>query len=230
MVWTTFHTQISRFYCHALIWQIGIMPATPELSHLNVQLHQALYHPSSIRLVQLYYGLSIVGLQLRWPALLVGGICVGLCLFFGENKQLRTVLDLEGLIEVQARMFPTLRGFARRRLTSLVAPAADAPLPADPALTVEEWRARFATAEDGSLSEVCAAEAFEQQLGPHYTTAGPSPRPPSPRCSSRPSPCTSSSAATKPWCSLAGCPRASRIAALMERPAHFAVSMFRRTS
>ncbi|KXV49940.1 hypothetical protein AD945_03080 [Gluconobacter albidus] len=178
MVWTTFHTQISRFYCHALIWQIGIMPATPELAHLNVQLHQALYHPSSIRLVQLYYGLSIVGLQLRWPALLVGGICVGLCLFFGENKQLRTVLDLEGLIEVQARMFPTLRGFARRRLTSLVAPAADAPLPADPALTVEEWRARFATAEDGSLSEVCAAEAFEQQLGPHYTTAGPRAAPP----------------------------------------------------
>jgi len=178
MVWSTFHTEISRFYCKALIWQIGILSPTPDLARLNLQLHQALHHPASIRLIQLYYGLSIVGLQLRWVAVLVGGICAGLCLFFGENKALRAVLDLEGLIAVQAKMFPTLRGFAKRRITRLVAPSTGAPLPADPALTADEWRSRFATAADGSFSEVCAQEAFERQLGPHYTTAGPGAAPP----------------------------------------------------
>ena len=178
MVWSTFHTEISRFYCEALIWQLGILSPTPELAHLNVQLHQALHHPASIRLIQLYYGLSIVGMHLRWVAVLVGGICAGLCLFFGENKALRAVLDLEGLIAVQAKMFPTLRGFAKRRITRLVAPSTGAPLPADPALTADEWRSRFATAADGSFSEVCAQEAFERQLGPHYTTAGPVATPP----------------------------------------------------
>ncbi|MBS1045817.1 hypothetical protein JK200_18265, partial [Gluconobacter cerinus] len=38
MVWSTFHTEISRFYCKALIWQIGILSPTPELAHLNIQL------------------------------------------------------------------------------------------------------------------------------------------------------------------------------------------------
>lgn len=169
ITWSTWHTQISLFVMRSLLWQIGYLSPSPALTELAVQLRHACVHPSAIRLFQLYKGISIVGLAIRWPAICLTLVCATICLFRGENRELRRVLDLEAFIEVQARMFPTLRGFAKRRLTALVPPSDHGdPRPADPALTSEEWSGRYARNPDGSFNEVGATEAFSRQIGVSY--------------------------------------------------------------
>ncbi|WP_291366568.1 hypothetical protein [Acetobacter sp. UBA5411] len=166
ITWSTWHTQISLFVMRSLLWQIGHLSPSPALNELAGQLRHACIHPSTIRLIQLYYGISIVGVAIRWPAICLTLLCALVCILRGENRELRRVLDLESFIEVQARMFPTLRGFAKRRLTALVSPGERGdPRPADPALTAEEWASRYARNEDGSFNEVGATEAFTRQIG-----------------------------------------------------------------
>ncbi|NHN89980.1 secretion/conjugation apparatus DotM-related subunit [Acetobacter conturbans] len=170
IAWSTWHAQISLFVMRSLLWQIGHLTPSPALNHLAGQLQHACRHPSTIRLIQLYYGISIVGVAIRWPAICLTLACAMVCILRGENRELRRVLNLDSFIEIQARMFPTLRGFAKRRLTALVPPSAHGdPRPADPALTSEEWVARYARNDDGSFNEVGASEAFSRQVGASFS-------------------------------------------------------------
>ncbi|NHN93160.1 secretion/conjugation apparatus DotM-related subunit [Acetobacter sicerae] len=170
MAWSMWHTEISAFYLRAMIGQISLLHTSdPDLLRLKFQLQAAQYRPDLVRAVQLYYGLAILGNAVKWPvAILIAGMG-GLCMWRAAPSRFAKALDLEGLIAVQAEMFPTLKGFVRRRLDKLVTPADGAPLPADPALTRAEWGARFAVDAQGHYSEVGALDAFTRQLGRHWS-------------------------------------------------------------
>jgi len=180
MIWVTWHAAISAWTMQAMLWQLHYLPDNPALTQFAHQLQAARSWPDAIRLVQLYNGLSILGCSVRWvavPVILIAAVIAVVC----ENRTLRTVLDLEGLIAVQARMFPALQGFAGRRLTTLVNPAEGAPLPADPALTPLEWRQRFAVDSAGRFSEAGALAGFQAQLGVWFDETGALSAPPAAR-------------------------------------------------
>ncbi|MBO1360156.1 hypothetical protein J2D73_10135 [Acetobacter sacchari] len=170
MLWTNWHAQISFWYIRALVWQIDVLHLhSPAILQLRQQLVTASWWPDRIRAVQLWYGLMILGTALRWPVAIVIAALGVTCVLRAAPGRFAKALDLEGLIDVQARMFPTLRGFADRKLTKLIAPADGAPRPADPALHAGEWRARYATDSKGGFSEAGAISAFSAQLGRHWT-------------------------------------------------------------
>ncbi|AOX18408.1 secretion/conjugation apparatus DotM-related subunit [Kozakia baliensis] len=170
VVWMTWHAQIAAFYIRVLMAQVHALHSRdPALIQLQQQLAAASVRPDLVRAIQLYYGLAIFGHALRWPAaLLIAGLGV-VCMVRAAPGRFAKALDLEGLIGAQAQMFPALRGFAQRKLTKLVAPAAGAPRPADPALNLAEWRERFATDRHKRFSESGAIAALTAQLGRHWT-------------------------------------------------------------
>lgn len=170
MVWSTWHGPIAAFYIKAMLLQLRVLNwGNPALTQLQQQLAMAANWPDHVRAVQLYYGLAIIGHAYRWPAAILIACAGGLCMWRAAPGRFSKALDLEGLIAVQARMFPTLQGFAKRRLTTLVAPAKGLPLPADPSLHASEWRARFATDRAGQFSAAGAERALAAQLGRHWT-------------------------------------------------------------
>lgn len=170
MAWGLWHTEITSFYLRTMITQINLLHTSdPDLLRLKYQLQAAQYRPEMVQAVQLYYGLAILGNALKWPiATLIAGMG-GLCMWRAAPSRFAKALDLEGLIAVQADMFPTLKGFVHRRLDKLVTPADGPPLPADPALTRAEWGSRFAVDAHGHYSEVGALDAFTRQLGRHWS-------------------------------------------------------------
>lgn len=170
MVWSNWHAEISLLYIRALVWQIDFLHLHSQpIVQLRQQLVTASWSPEHVRAIQLWYGLMILGSALRWPVAIIIAALGITCICRAAPGRFAKALDLEGLIEVQARMFPTLRGFAERRLSKLVAPAQGMPRPADPALHAHEWRARFATDRNGHFSEAGAISAFTAQLGRHWT-------------------------------------------------------------
>lgn len=170
MVWSNWHAEISLFYIRLLVWQIDFLHLhSLPIVELRKQLVAASWSPGHVRAIQLWYGLMILGGVLRWPAAIFIAALGVTCIVRAAPGRFAKALDLEGLIEVQARMFPTLRGFAERRMTKLIAPAAGMPRPADPALHAHEWRERFASDRKGKFSEAGAVSAFTAQLGRHWT-------------------------------------------------------------
>jgi len=169
MLWSLWHTEISTFYIRAMMWQVRLLHSSdPALMRFQQQLWMASYRPDLVQLKQLYFGLAILGTALRWPVVVMVAAMGIACMFRAAPGRFAKALDLEGLIAVQAEMFPALRGFRKRRLDRLVAPAVGQPLPADPALTREEWVLRFATDRGGSYSKVGAVDALTRQLGRHW--------------------------------------------------------------
>ena len=119
-VWTIWHADIARFYIECLIWQIQHLHThNPALLGLERDLYAASYRPDLVRPIQLWYGLMILGTGIRIPSVTLIALLGVVCIVRAAPGQFTKALDLEGLIEVQARMFPTLRAFAKRRLDVL---------------------------------------------------------------------------------------------------------------
>lgn len=171
MAWSLWHTQITAIYLRVMLGQINLLHTSdPDLMRLRFQLQAAQYRPDLVQAIQLYYGLAILGNALKWPVAIVIALMGGVCMWRAAPGRFAKALDLEGLIGVQAEMFPTLKGFVRRRLDRLVTPADGIPLPADPALTRAEWGTRFAVDAQGHYSETGALEALTCQLGRHWSS------------------------------------------------------------
>lgn len=120
--------------------------------------------PARVRIGQLVrLGREIGGFFLV-PAV---GLVLGLgfaCFRGAASARFKRALDLDALMREQASFFRGPAAFTGRRL-GLVSISAGAPRPADPALGVEEWVARFATSNSGGFDEASARAELVRQLG-----------------------------------------------------------------
>lgn len=108
-----------------------------------------------------------VGAFWRAPASLFLLLLAFLCARRARGR-FRRRLDLRGLMREQAGRFRTNAPFVTRTLGP-VAPADGVPRPADPALHLREWLARFGCDTDGVFSETLSRAELGRQLGPAWT-------------------------------------------------------------
>lgn len=135
--------------------------------------------PARVKFAQLVKLAREIGGFFLVPATLLVLILAALCFRGAARARFRRALDLEGLMREQAAFFRGPAAFAGRRL-GLCDMAPGEPRPADPALNVPEWVARFATARDGQFDERAAREELGRQLGPVW--GGPRQASPAARC------------------------------------------------
>jgi len=163
-LWFRYHAQIAAVVIATQHWQMQQFSLlTGRYAELD---HQVLLTPpGQVRFATLFRLCRNVGAFLRWPAVALTGVLAVLCLTRAASGQFTRNLDLDQLMRTQADVFRTISPFVGRGLT-LVAAADGVPRPADPALHVREWVARFAAFPDGSLNEDAARAELSRQLGP----------------------------------------------------------------
>ncbi len=166
-LWFRYHAQIAAAVMAAQHWQmLQFSMLTDRYDPLD---HQVLLTPpGQVQFATLFRLCRNVGSFLRWPAVALTGALALLCLTRAPSARFTRNLDLDQLMRTQADVFRTISPFVGRGLA--LVPAADGvPRPADPALHVREWVARFAALPDGSLNEDAARAELSRQLGPVWT-------------------------------------------------------------
>ena len=125
-------------------------------------------------LVRLYRN---IGTEFLYPAMaLVLGLAAS-CFFRAGNARFTRAFDLDKLMAEQAKTSRSTAAFVGRNLTLSGVRAGD-PRPADPALHVSEWIARYAQ-KDGHFDEASARRELVRQLGAEWkgrSTASPTAR------------------------------------------------------
>ena len=92
----------------------------------------------------------------------------GLCFLRAGNARFTRTFDLEKLMAEQAIHSRSTAAFVGRGLKLSKLRAGD-PRPADAALHVDEWVARYATSEKSGFDEAAARREFMRQLGGRWT-------------------------------------------------------------
>ena len=106
----------------------------------------------------------------------------GLCFLRAGNARFTRTFDLEKLMAEQAIHSRSTAAFVGRGLKLSKLRAGD-PRPADAALHVDEWVARYATSEKSGFDEAAARREFMRQLGGRWT--GPAAASQPVRCNAR---------------------------------------------
>ena len=120
-----------------------------------------------------------IGQEFVYPAMALVLALAGLCFLRAGNARFTRTFDLEKLMAEQAIHSRSTAAFVGRRLKLSKLRAGD-PRPADAALHVDEWVARYATSEKGGFDEAAARREFMRQLGGRWT--GPAAASPAVRC------------------------------------------------
>ena len=122
--------------------------------------------PSGVQFDQLMRLYRNIGTELLYPAMaLVLGLA-GLCFFRAGNARFTRTFDLEKLMAEQAKTSRCTAAFVGRGLKLSGVGAGD-PRPADPALHVAEWIAKYAQ-RDGRFDEASARRELVRQLGAEW--------------------------------------------------------------
>ena len=109
-----------------------------------------------------------IGQELVYPAMALVLALAGLCFLRAGNARFTRTFDLEKLMAEQAIHSRSTAAFVGRGLKLSKLRAGD-PRPADAALHVDEWVARYATSEKGGFDEAAARREFMRQLGGRWT-------------------------------------------------------------
>ena len=164
--WWVFHARIAAFAMevqHGLMAGAGLF--TGRYVGLDAQVLAA--DPADVQIGALWRLMHNVGAFYRIPAAaLIAGLAAW-CVLGNAPGRFTRRLDLPGLMRVQARVFRASATYVRRTL-GLVAVAAGAPRPGDPALYPDEWIDRFARDAGKRYSEHAALAALTRQLGPPW--------------------------------------------------------------
>ena len=114
---------------------------------------------------------------LKWVySLLLAGFAVW-ALMRGPETEGRRILDLDGLINVQSKIFPVIKPFVKFNPSDQPVRPPGTPVPSvlplfSEALGPEEWIAyNQIPMPDGKMDEESAYNVFAQQLGPQWTGA-----------------------------------------------------------
>jgi intracellular multiplication protein IcmP len=163
--WKLWHTQISKV---ALLIAHGEMLAiaffSERFSQADIGVQRA--NPAVVQfndLVRLYRN---IGTEFLYPAMALVLALGALCFLRAGNGRFTRAFDLDRLMAEQARTSRSTAAFVRRGL-KLAGIGAGDPRPADPALHVSEWIARYAT-RDGRFDEASARRELVRQLGAEW--------------------------------------------------------------
>lgn len=167
LLWTYYHAQISVFVMLAMHYEIQFIDHFSDHYRLADQ-EMAETAPDAVTVKDLYGITRAVGMFFRIPATGLIAVLAGICATRAAPSRFKRRFDLDGLIEEQASEFPVTAAFAKRHL-KLAAPGVQKILPADYALTPDEWIARFAAHSSGRLHEQKARAALTKQLGERWT-------------------------------------------------------------
>ena len=163
--WKLWHAEISA---GALIVAHREMQAiawvSDRFSQADIGVERA--DPSGVQFDQLVRLYRNIGTEFLYPAMaLVLGLA-GLCFVRAGNARFTRAFDLEKLMAEQAKTSRSTAAFVGRRLTLSGVRTGD-PRPADPALHVSEWIARYAQ-RDGRFDEASARRELVRQLGAEW--------------------------------------------------------------
>ena len=166
LFWTYYHGQISAAVMalrHREMLLLGhftdrFVRADAEMLHAS---------PSQVSLRDLYGISHAIGESWRIPACAFIGLLALVCALRAAPSRFRRRFDLEGLVREQVKAFPAGAALFDRKLR-LTPPAEGAPLPADYALTAEEWIERFGCDAKGEFDEARVGRALAAQLGPRW--------------------------------------------------------------
>ncbi len=160
--WKLWHAEISA---GALIVAHREMQAiawvSDRFSQADIGVQRA--DPAGVQFDQLVRLYRHIGTEFLYPAMaLVLGLAAS-CFFRAGNARFTRAFDLEKLMAEQARTSRSIAAFVGRNLTLSGIRAGD-PRPADPALHVSEWIAKYAE-RDGRFDEARARRELVRQLG-----------------------------------------------------------------
>jgi len=129
------------------------------------------YHKSELGYNKLARFGAMAMQPLRAPLALILSAAAFWCMVKGPGTQYRRKLGLEGLIDVQSKIFPTTMPFVRFNPNSQPPRAPGSPVPAElplfaEALGPEEWLAYHnINVPDGQIDRIDASRSFSEQLG-----------------------------------------------------------------
>ena len=165
--WQLWHAEISRIAlvaAHYEMQAIGVV--TDRFRPADLAVQRA--HFGRVQFDQLVRLYRNIGEALLYPAMaLVLALAISCFLRAGNNRFTRT-FDLEKLMAEQAIVSRSTAAFVGRGL-KLSELRAGEPRPADAALDVDEWIARYATSETSGFDEAAARREFMRQLGGRWT-------------------------------------------------------------
>ena len=161
--WHTYHAEISRMVMQAAHWQMKfIHQFTDRFDRADRQVLAA--NPNRVTFEQLVRLTREIGGFFLFPAMAFVFVLAAVCFRRAAPVRFTGALDLEGLIEEQAKGFRSTAAFVGRRL-GLVEIREGQPRPGDAALSVQEWVAAWAAGESGSFDEALARTELLRQLG-----------------------------------------------------------------
>jgi intracellular multiplication protein IcmP len=165
--WQVWHAEISRIAflaAHYEMQAIGVV--TDRFRPADLAVQRA--HFSRVQFDQLVRLYRNIGEALLYPAMALVLALAGLCFLRAGNNRFTRTFDLEKLMAEQAIVSRSPAAFVGRGL-KLSELRAGEPRPADAALDVDEWIARFATSETSGFDEAAARREFMRQLGGRWT-------------------------------------------------------------
>ena len=160
--WKMWHAEISAgalIVAHREMQAIGWFSDRFAQADIGVQRAD----PARVQFDQLVRLYRNIGTEFLYPAMAVVLGLAGLCFFRAGNARFTRTFDLEKLMAEQAKTSRGIAAFVGRRLTLSSVRGGD-PRPADPALHVSEWIARYAE-RDGRFDEARARRELVRQLG-----------------------------------------------------------------
>lgn len=168
-LWTHHHTEVVQVVATLQLWKMAVIARfTDEYVGLAKLVERA--DCSVVTFDQLVGMTDRVSAFFRIPAAALISVLGLVCLLWAPPTRYRRKLDLDGLAREQARFFRSASAALSRGL-KLVPIADGPPRPADPALDVLEWTARFATGKNGEFDPKLAEAALTLQLGPVWRGA-----------------------------------------------------------
>jgi intracellular multiplication protein IcmP len=201
--WHVWHAQISRIALLVAHFEMeAIDVVTDRFRPADIAVQRA--HPDGVQFGQLVRLYRNIGQEFVYPAMALVLALAGLCFLRAGNARFTRTFDLEKLMAEQAIHSRSTAAFVGRgfKLSKL---RAGEPRPADAALHVDEWVARYASSEKSGFDEAAARREFMRQLGGRWT--GPAAASEPCAACSRSSRCRASSAATKRLRCLDSCRR-----------------------
>lgn len=169
LLWAYYHGQISAAALalrHREMLLLGHF--TDTFVDADAEMLRANPYRASVRDL---YGIShAIGRFWRIPACVFIGLLALVCMVRAAPSRFKRSFDLDGLVREQVPSFKMSAAFLGREL-SLTPPADGVPLPADYALTADEWIGRFGCDANCVFYETRARRSLTAQLGPRW--AGP---------------------------------------------------------
>ena len=165
--WQVWHVQMIRIallVAHYEMQAIGLVTDRFRPADLAIQ-HAHAERVQFDQLVRLYRN---IGQALLYPAMALVLALAALCFLRAGNARFTRTFDLEKLMAEQAITSRSTAAFVGRGLKLSKLRAGD-PRPADAALHVDEWVARYATSEKNGFDEAAARREFMRQLGGRWT-------------------------------------------------------------